>query len=164
MTLSLSQQLRQSFDLAALRREAAARLSGKEWERRGVICEHYEMQRAFEKRAFNKSYASRVETVRRRLINEAAQNRKDLRPFFAMHDRFDSDALTAQARREVNGELQARLRRLDRLEARSLTKLVETAERRNRLSKKTKSEFTSAAERSAPKPARQAKTLRRTRS
>lgn len=147
MALTISEELSQVFDLATLRQEASGLKSPHQWRRVTDIWRHCDDARIKEQKRFETRYHSRVEAVRRRLVDEAAAKSFDLKPRWAAEDAFDANGLTRQAEREVRQAHQQRLANIDELERTGLKAVVEESMRENNLRGTAREQFGQAVDR-----------------
>lgn len=147
MSLTVTEELRRVFDLASLRKGARALKSPRQWGERQAIQSRCDKARDREKDLYSSRYDSRVELIRRRLIDEAARKGFDLKPAWAGNDRFDAAATLRQAQREVREAHHKRISRIDDYESRKLRDLVIRSMRENNLRGKPREEFGRATDR-----------------
>ncbi len=96
MSFDIAKELKRTFDLASLRREAQHHLSGDDWRDYQTIKKSFDDKRGHEKRGFERSYATHVETERRRLIDQAGAKAKHLKHRWFGDDGFDKAAIYAR--------------------------------------------------------------------
>lgn len=120
MSLTIAEELRRIFDLATLRSESAELRTGRQWKAVSELSARCDHARDKERKLFASRYQTRVETARRRLIDEAAAKSFDLKPAWANDDPFSPEATLRQARREVQARHDSRLQRIDDFERQSL--------------------------------------------
>lgn len=147
MALTISEELNRVFDLATLRQEAADLKAPHQWRRVTDIWRRCDDARTREQKRFETRYHSRVEVVRRRLVDEAAAKSFDLKPDWAGEDAFDAQTLTRQAEREVRHAHHQRLERIDEFERRQLKAIVEQSVRENNLRGTAREQFGRTVER-----------------
>ncbi|MFA6965225.1 hypothetical protein [Bosea sp. (in: a-proteobacteria)] len=132
MTLSLREELRRTFALAALRQEASHLTTPRHWAQANGIQQKAQRLRGHERDDFRNRYDTRVEVAQRRLMHKAgALDSRDLTPDGAGTDSFSPDALLRQAQREVRMAHERRLMWIGEIERRMLTGVVKNAEREN---------------------------------
>ncbi len=154
MRSSTDDDIKRSFDLISLRREAAKMLTGREWSEFQKIKKAYEDKRRFEQRAYELEYDTRVEVVRERLINQAGEKNLDFKHRWFSHDRFDKSAINRQAHRWVQDQHQRRLAHLEAREIKDIDKLLNCCERRRKLREKPRRDFDRATDRRSGKERR----------
>lgn len=147
MSLTVTEELRRVFDLASLRKEARALRSPRQWGERQAIQARCDKARDREKDLYAARYDSRVERIRRRLIDEAGRKGFDLKPAWSGNDRFDAAATLRQAQREVREGHHKRISRIDDYESQKLRELVMRSMRENNLRGKPREEFGRATDR-----------------
>ena len=148
--------LRSLYGKAALQREAARKLNGEEWQQYREIREQFATQRRAEQRSYDQSYAARVNTVTKRLINKAGQTgteRKLTHRLFGA-DPFDKKAIRSKAKKIVQAEHSLVLQSLDRQRDQALDGLLARASYRQTLKEKPKRAFSKAANRRSGKDRR----------
>ena len=154
----INDELRRTFDLAILRREAEAGLRGQDWQRYREIKESFEAKRQAQTREFKASYSAHFEMARRRLIDKAGGKTRNFTPFWSQNDRFDRAAINRQADREVRATYVRATDILNRQEQDSIQNLLDKAASRRRLQEKPRRDFARAAERRSGMDRRQSRT------
>lgn len=147
MPSSISEDLKRTFGIAALRKEAAKILNAQEWKELQAIKKRYADQTNFEKRSFALEYEGRVETMRRRLINQAGEKNTDHKPRFFGVDKFDKAAINRQAERLVRNQHYQVLGHLENQEIREVESLMARCEQRQHQREKPIRDFNRAADR-----------------
>ena len=147
MSSSISKQLRQTYDLASLRREAAMDLSSDEWKQYQKIRETHDMSRRFEIRQYEIEYQTRLEAARELLIDKAAARSLDFKHRWFGSDRFNKSEIDRQAHRQVLSDHRRKIASLDRIEQHELTALLDEVQKRHADSEKPKRDFRKAANR-----------------
>ena len=99
--------------------------------------------------AYTRNYEKRVEITRQRIIDEAGQWVRTLRPYNFGNDRFAIDATLRQAQREVRDAHRRRLDRIDNFERDALRTLTEEFRRENEMQGRARDAFTLATDRRA---------------
>lgn len=143
--MSIDRELRRTFELASLKREAKTILTAGEWQTFRKIEEVHDAQRHAEERRYRDEYDTRVETERRRLIDAAGTKGRSFTHRWAGADRFDKDAIERQARRAVQEAHHRRLTAIDDMRAKDLGRLLKNCERSRSLSRQFQSDFSRAA-------------------
>lgn len=147
MNTSITGELKRSFDLASLRKEAKTLNRPEHWAEINRITTRCDKARQREERLHAAFFDTRVEMARRRLIDEAGTIGRDLKPLSFGDDRFDRNAITRQAQRLVLKSHERRLARIDELERRSLGAVVDRARQENPSPAPARDEFTRVANR-----------------
>lgn len=147
MALSLTEEIRETFRKAALQREVAHGLSGDDWARYGDIQSDHDRRRSQEQRDYQREYDTRVETMRRRLIDQAGTADRTLAPRFLGRDRFDKDAIERQAHRNVRDDHDRVLARLEAEKEARLTLLLGAAQKHRDLGDLLRNDFAQATDR-----------------
>ncbi|MDD9911202.1 MAG: hypothetical protein OXR62_16160 [Ahrensia sp.] len=147
MTSDITQQLKQTYGKAALEREAARNLNGDEWKQFQQIKRKYADLIKFENRAYELEYKTRVEVVRKRLINKAGEKNRDFKHRWFGSDRFDKSDITRQAERQVRDEHRVLLDHLEKKEMAEIDGLLDQAGHRQKQREKPKNDFARAADR-----------------
>lgn len=143
----LSDQIRQAFKLAVLRHEAAKNLRGEDQETYGKVVTAYAEQRKLEVEAYHNEYRTRVEVERKRLIDKAGEKNKSFQHRGFGSDKFDKEAITRQAERNVRQDHEWTLAHLDTQETEIVDGILERAGHRETLREKLKHDFGNAADR-----------------
>lgn len=149
MILSVRDELRLTFDLATLRREARSIKAAHQWHRATELINRCVDARTREKDLFAERYDSRVEMRRRELVASAGVVHRDLKPGWSAPDRFAPDVTLRQAQRDVRNAHAARIERVDTIERRELDRLCAEARRENALRGKAANDFEKAVDRRA---------------
>ena len=147
MALSLAEQVKQTFNLIALRSEAKARLTGRQWEKRGALVDRCEKAQLKAEELFYKRYPVRVAAAQKKLIDKAGAKTLEHRPRFSQEDRFDKAETLDQAQSQVKDAHERRLGRINDCEQRGLSILLSSAERANQLQGKSVQAFDKVADR-----------------
>lgn len=146
MTTPIKGELRRVFHLAAMRREAAAFRTPRQWSRAQDLMNRCQLLRGKEIALFELRRTTRTDREYRRLLDGKVGGRPELRPGWASHDVFDRDALLRQANRNVAAHHRGRLDQIDRIEARKLATLVDQARAENGIQGKARRDFQNAAD------------------
>ncbi|MGI9506904.1 MAG: hypothetical protein ACR2RE_28010 [Geminicoccaceae bacterium] len=124
----LFKEIKQTFDLATLKREASNILTGKEWEAFQKITHDHARQHRFAKRAYELEYDERVAMARVRLINKAGNKDRGFKPPWSSTDRFDKEAINRQAQKIVRHAFLNEQVRIEGSEAKEISNLIENSE------------------------------------
>lgn len=147
MTFTISQRVKQIFNPEALRDEAKARLTGRQWEQRKALVDRCDKARNKAEELNSKRYLVRVEVARKKLIDEAGSKTKELKPLWAPNDRFNKEETLRLAQHMVKQEHERRIAQINQYETRGLTNLLATAKRENQLQGKAERPFKQVADR-----------------
>ncbi|XWN32082.1 MAG: hypothetical protein ROR55_02910 [Devosia sp.] len=143
----LGAEVKRTFDLAAMRREAALSLTGEEWRELQALRERHAAIRRFETRTYELEYETRVEEEKRKLIDKAGSKSWDLRHVRFGSDTFSKSAVDRQARRNVRAAHRQDLARLDREEMDDLDALLRHSKHREAQRVKPLQDFARATDR-----------------
>ena len=144
---SLSDEVRATFEKAALRHEAAKGLDGEEWARYRRIHSDHDAQVRFEQRAFELEYRTRFEIARKRLIAKAGDRHLALKHRWFGQDRFDKAAIDRQADRDVRAAHRNLLTHLEARRNEALDALFAESGQDKRLRDMPRDDFASAVDR-----------------
>lgn len=133
MSLTIKEELRRTFERAALLREAKSITTPRQWAQAKDLMLRADAAREREALLYHQRYDTRVEIACRRLMQNAAAPTRALQPGWASPDRFNPADLLRQAQRDVLFHHEARLLRIDEAEARAMSSLVRQAKRENDL-------------------------------
>lgn len=133
MPLTLNEELRRTFALAALRKEAGHIRTPRQWNRANTLMERCRTLRERENRQFIKYFDTRVEAARLRIIDRAASPKDELKPDWARNDTLSPAQTLRQAGREVQAGHIARLVKINHAELRELGNLVQRSAVENSL-------------------------------
>jgi hypothetical protein len=147
MSFDIATELKRTFDLASLRREAKHNLSGDDWHDYQTLKQSFAEKRQQEKRDFDRTYATTVEAERQRLIDKAGAKAKHFRHRWFGDDAFDKAALTRQAHRNVRHRFEQTLAALDDQERQSTEQLLERVSPSRKTQRSIKPGFLQAANR-----------------
>lgn len=143
----LVDQVRLTFDLAALRQEAKRDLSASDWSAYRHIQETSAHRRNALEQDFALTYGDRVAEARKRLFDEASGKTLDLVPRLIGRDRFNNNAIDRQAHKEVQLAHRSALVRIDQDEARQIEGLLDRAGPRTKAGERFQRDFTIATDR-----------------
>lgn len=147
MALSLTEELRRTFDRSMLKKEAAEIRTPGQWQRARALQHRCERTVQKEERLYRQNYDTRVELALRRILNQAGKKIRDHQPAWAARDRFSREDAQRQAHREVRAAHHARLEKIQNFEARELRKIVKQSMRENNLRGAARTSFTQATNR-----------------
>lgn len=147
MTISISQNVRLTFNLVALRKESADLLTGRQWENRNRYVDRCENARQAERELFNERYDVRIANEVRRLTDEAGSKVKEYKPKWAQDDLFDKSARLSQADTNVKTTHENRIIGIDQIEQRALEKMTYSARAENQIHGNSERAFNKAADR-----------------
>ena len=152
MPLDVTAELQKTFDEAVMQHEAKSLKQGQDWQQaRGIIEDGKAEREVFEDQYLGE-FDTRVEIVRKRLTNEAGDKNFD-HPTPMGRDRFDGEAITRQAKREVEHDHARVLQQSRDNQDTAMDALQGTARRRNLLEnpgkapEKVKEPFAQASDR-----------------
>lgn len=163
MALSITERVRQTFNLRALRHEAKARLTGRQWEKRGEMVERCAKARQKAEELNFKRYPMRVKVAHKKLIDEAGSKTKEHKPFWSQNDRFDKSDTLYLAQQDVRQAHERRIAHINQYEERGLSNLMTEAKRENQLQGKAERPFNKVAHRWRDQGRRQAQSRKRER-
>lgn len=143
----LTDEIKQAFDLATLRREAMKNLTGSDWSAYVRVTEAHQSQRRFAQRSYTLEHDERIAQARLRLINKAGTKTHDFKHRWFGQDRFAKEAINKQAEKQVYQAYQNDLARIDRDEAQAISELIDAVEARNQKQVKVKDNFERATDR-----------------
>ncbi len=147
MEINFSKELKQTFNLATLRKKTKGLRSPNDWEKGNKIMNQYERETKKQTKAYYAEYDNRVSNVVKQLIDKAGAKNRDFKHRWFGNDNFDKEKLTRQAHKVVQHDHHRRMTRLEENEAIDLGKLVETIEQRDKLREKPRKDFEKAADR-----------------
>uniref|UniRef100_A0A2A4YYX0 Uncharacterized protein n=1 Tax=OCS116 cluster bacterium TaxID=2030921 RepID=A0A2A4YYX0_9PROT len=163
MAYNISDELRHSFGLASLQREASKILTAKEWKDFQAIQKKYTDIGRSEHRIYELEYTTRVEVAKKRLINKAGSKTKTFNHPWARNDRFDKAAINRQAHRHVRNQHMQLMSHLDAQKYNETKSLMDSSKSRRALKEKPKRDFNRAADRRKNIDRRQSQTHKRSR-
>ncbi len=129
--MSVRDELKLTFDLAALRNEARSIKAPDQWHRAGILIDRCAAARTRERDLYTERFDARVEARRRQLVKEAGTLNRILKPRLAGNDRFDPDVTQRQAQHDVLSAHEARLMWIALIERRALDVLCARARQEN---------------------------------
>lgn len=147
MNLSIHQELKQTFHLAALRKEANTFLTGRQWSQYQQLKDRCQNARDQEQKLFKERYHSRVDQECRKILRDNAAKTRHLKPIGQQDDLFDRASLLKQADTNVRNRHHQRLARITQAEERGIQTLLQRSSRANQLTGQSKDDFTHAADR-----------------
>lgn len=125
MTLSINEELRRTFEKAALSHEAKFARSPDQWREIRELKIRCSDARTREHDLYAERYEARVETRYRQLVDEAGGRARMLKPSFAAIDRFSPEDLLRQAQRDVRASHSRRLMTIADYESRRMAAMLE---------------------------------------
>jgi len=147
MRPSITQDLKQTFHLHALRHEAKHLLTERQWDQYQQLTNRCERARDQEQKLFNERFHGRVDQECRKILKDNAAKTRDFKPVGQQDDLFDRASLLKQADRNVRNRHEQRLAKITRTEERGIETLLQRSSRQNQLTGQSKDAFTRAAER-----------------
>lgn len=144
MASSITQDLKTTFDLASLRREAHHLRQPDDWKKNRAIRDKFEKQRVDQEQQYFDCYDARVASVTKTLIDRKAQVNKDFKRRWFGQDGFSASLITKQAHRLVQQDHQRRIMKINEREAAALEELVGQVKQRDTALEKPKREFNKA--------------------
>jgi len=120
--------------------------SGNDWEQAQAVIDDFDRKIDTAEQKFHDEYDARVETVRKRRIDEAGSKSFD-QPTPVSRDRFDGDAINRQSHREVKFDHEREIDQLLDDRQAKLDGLMEKACRRDELRGHAKEQFRDATDR-----------------
>ena len=130
MTIETTIELRKVFHEAAMQMEVQTFTHAQDWADATEIKQRHESNRAEFERKYREEYDTRVEVVRKRLIDEAGEFNFD-HPSPSGNDGFNGDAINRQANREVQNDHERVLQQSRETEASEMAVLRESTRHRN---------------------------------
>ncbi len=147
MALSTTEKLRHTFHLASLRNEADQLRSGKHWEKRQEIKDRYAKKYSTISKSLSTNYKRNVESTYQKLLHRAAEKNKDFKHRWFGTDKFAEGPLKRQAHKMVRAANMNALHKIETAETKELKSLLRSAGRESKLGRKTKKDFSRAADR-----------------
>lgn len=148
MTLDIAKELQKTFDEAVMQHEARSLKQGQDWRQAREIIERGKADRAMHEDKYAREFDTRVEIVRKRLINEAGSLNHE-HPSPGGRDRFDHEAIDRQAHREVRLDHERVLQQSHAAQDQAMLALQEGASQRDvaKTQGKARGQFTTASDR-----------------
>lgn len=143
--MNISHELRQFFQLAALRKEARSLRTASDWEKANEITSRYQKEQEKLTKQYFSEYDTRVEKVIQGLIDKAGSKEKNFVHRIFGTDHFDKSATIRQAHRIVQDDHQRRLSALAGRESSELEALTQQAAQRDQLRGEVSAEFRRSA-------------------
>ena len=147
MSLSTTQEVKQTFHLVALRKESKELLTGRQWEQRRALVKRCKEARGKENVLFKERLHTRVAIRQKKLIDEAGSKDREHKPNWAQDDLFNSSALLAQADKQVRSAHEGRIERINQYEERGIEALMQSSRRENKIQGKSEHSFNQSADR-----------------
>ena len=147
MSLSIHQELKQTFHLAALRKEANTFLTGRQWSQYQRLKDRCNGARTQEQKLFKERYHSRIDQECRKILRDNTAKNRHLKPIGQQDDLFDRAALLKQADTNVRKRHEQRLARITQIEEQGIESLLQSSLRANQFTNQSKDAFTRAADR-----------------
>ena len=148
---TLSDQVRDHFEprgeLHQVRHALAKTMNPEEWVTYRDVSKGFEDTRHTANRAYDLNYASRVDAVQKRLIDEAASVKRNLVPRFLGSASFDRAEINQRAQNEVRAAHKKEIAGIDKRECGILRGMLEGVQARAALQEKPMRDFQNAADR-----------------
>ncbi len=137
----ITDRLRQTFDLAALRHEAQQNLTGEDWEQLQKIKAQHGQDRAAVERHYEEHRPELVADERRQIINESTGIDRSFMPPWSSTDKFEKTEIDRRAHQRVDAHERKDIDAIDASEKAALKKLVDGAKPAERPEQKQLSQF-----------------------
>ncbi len=128
---SITEDLKQTFDLASLRQRGNSLTRPADWGKANEITKRYSRESSKQTKLYNRDFKTRVEKALQARINKAGAKTLTLKHRLFGSDNFDNVALTRQAHRDVKHDHSRRMSQLAARETQELNVVVSTAEQRD---------------------------------
>lgn len=147
MALNIKGELKRTYGIAALEREAKQHLKASEWKEYQGIRERYDGLRNVEERSFQLEYETRLRVEQRRVINQRGAKQLDHKHRWFGSDQFDKSATLKQADTNIRSKHHELIVHLTDKETGEIEALLEGAGHRQKASKKFSRDFQKTTER-----------------
>ncbi len=147
MSFDVSEELRRTFDLAALRSEAQTLKTTHHWQQLSDIRTRHDALRLDEDKALEREWDKRVDIAYRKLMHGSAAAGRALSHPHAAQVQNSQEEMLRRAQRRVKAGHELRLIKIDESEAKETRALLKQAHRENNQSGKARYGFKKAAER-----------------
>lgn len=147
MSISISQELKQTFHIHALRHEASHQLTGRQWDQYQKLTDRCEKARSHEQKLFNERYHGRVNQECRKILNGNTAKTREFKPIDQQDDLFDKASLLKQADTNVRNRHEQRLARITQIEEHRIESLLQGSSRANQIKGQSKDAFARVADR-----------------
>ncbi|WP_395664440.1 hypothetical protein [Methylocella sp.] len=127
MTEAINGELRQAFELRAMRIELDQFTNKVHLEQARAIVNQAEKARDTEYEDFHRNYDKRLDAAQRKLIDEAGRKNLDHTPSWARPDRFNRQNIRLRAEHAVRCDYERRMNAIDKAEHRDLSALYSQA-------------------------------------
>jgi hypothetical protein len=148
---TLSDLVRDHFEprgeLQQVRHALAKTMNPEEWLTYRDVAKNFEDTRRATNRAYELDYASRVDSVQRRLIGEAASVKRNHVPKFFGSASFDKTEINQRAQNEVRSAHTKEIAGIDKQECGILRGMLEAVQARATLKEKPIKDFQNAVDR-----------------
>lgn len=139
--------VKKSFELAGLRREAMSILKPDAWQDYTELRDRFDGLKRYEERHYHLEYNTRVETEKKRLIDKAGAKDRNFMPIWSRNDRFNPAAIQKQAHRNVRHAHSQEMARLDQQETRAIESLMDRSVPERAMRGRAKEDFASTTDR-----------------
>jgi len=148
---SITEDLKQTFDLASLRLRAKSLTRPADLEKMSEITKRYSRETNKQEKLYRRDYKTRVEKALQARIDKAGTKERTFKHRLFGSDNFDKSELARQAQRDVRHDYSRRMSQLASRETQELNVLVSTAEQRDtskqQLRETTRKDFQRATDR-----------------
>lgn len=143
----IQNELKATFDVASLRREAASSLNHTEWRKLRNITDRFDKQRRAVDRIYKLDYDTLMDSARQKVMADTGQPKSEFKWKFLGKDQFNKDVIEKRAHTLVHRMRNAEMTELDRQEATAIRTLVDGCQERKALREKPQKDFARAADR-----------------
>lgn len=147
MTSSITKQLENVFENAALNHVAKKLLKSNEWKQYDAITKQFDKRRKLERKDFRDQYHVRLRRTEKYLIDKAASKKRDFKHRWFGQDNFSRASIKTQADKLIRQQHRATLLALDEQEREQKDSLLARCDKRNLLRDKLKQDFARATDR-----------------
>ena len=161
MALDIKGELKRTYGIAALEREAKQHLKASEWKQYQGIRKKYDGLRKFEERSFQMEYKTRLRVEQKRVINQRGSKHLDYKHRWFGSDQFDKSATLKQADTNIRSKHDKLIAHLTNKEMGELETLLERAGHRQKAKEKFSQDFQKATNRRTGQDRRQSHKRRR---
>jgi len=141
MAETIAGELRQAFELRAMRMNLDQFTNKIHVERARTIVNQAEKARDAEHDDYNKTYDKRVDAAQRKLIDEAGRKNLDHNPSWATPDRFNPQSIRLRAEHSVRYDYEQRIKAINQAEHRDLSALYIQAKHARKVKDQARNSF-----------------------
>lgn len=147
MEINLSEELKRTFNLLSVRREAEALRTKEDWEALKEIRSRYKNETEHKVQEYEETYEAKTNAEVKKLMDKAGSDNLDFTHPDVANDAFKKERLIRQAHKQVQYEHEKEMGQLADNEIEEIEALIEKAQSRDALFGKAEQDFNQTVDR-----------------